>query len=448
VTTAGPSLSRELARIIRRQAVDAGDLARAGYFVRDWLGSYVAGWNTPVGRILIGTRGREVDPGVDGDVFLAAALSHITETDDLHRSSVTHPACVVVPVALLLGRSRGAPGDRVLAAVLAGYEAMIRVGDALGPAHYRTFHNTATAGVFGAAAAASSLLKLDEDAWVWAFGSAGTQAAGLWEFRADGAMSKHLHAGHAASAGMRAALLASCGFTGPERILEGDRGFFRALCPDPDPAAVTAEAPGWRLGETSIKPYPCCRHTHPAIDAVLELRRELAAAGVTPGEVDGVQVLAYPDALGITDDPDPGSAWEAKFSLQFCVAAALLHGAPTLETFEDRIRDPGVRGLMERVVLRPDPGLAEAYPARWGAEIILSASAPGDRRETWSSRCETPRGDPENPLAGAELDAKVLGLLGYGGMGEGEGERLLEGFRRMTVGGATVAIPWPDGGPG
>lgn len=445
MTEDGASLSRRLARLIRARPVDPGDLERAESFVRDWMGSYVAGWNTDAGRILAGARGGDVASGLEGDVFLAAALSHITETDDLHRSSVTHPGCVVVPVALLLGSRRGLRGDRVLRGVLAGYEAMIRVGEALGPAHYRVFHNTATAGVFGAAATAADLLELEEDAWVWAFGNAGTQAAGLWEFRSDGSMSKHLHAGHAAAAGMRAALLAELGFTGPERILEGDRGFFRALCPDALPEAVTADAAGWRLPETSIKPYPCCRHTHPAIDASLGVREALVSEGVDAGTLEEVRVGSYADALRLTDDPDPRSPWEAKFSLQFCVAVTLLHGAPGMETFEERLHDPGVRALMGRVQVGEDPRLAAAYPGRWGAQVDVAAPVGGAPAGGggWSHRCDSAAGDPENPLSDPQLDAKVRGLMRYGGLPEPGIPRVLEGCRGMVGGGDVVPVPWP-----
>ncbi|MEX2471731.1 MAG: MmgE/PrpD family protein, partial [Gemmatimonadota bacterium] len=337
------SLTRRLTRYVRARPVTDRDRVEAERFVRDWLGSYVAGGAAREGRILEAYGGDARD--LEGRVFLAAARSHVTETDDLHRTSVTHPGCVVVPVSLLLGREIGATGHAVLAAVLAGYEAMIRVGEALGPAHYRIFHNTATAGPFGAAAAAASLLQLDEDAWVHALGSAGTQAAGLWQFNEEGAMSKPLHAGHAAAAGLRATLLAAEGLTGAEHILEGEKGLFRALCPDARPEAVCAEASGWKLTETSMKPYPCCRHVHPAIDAALEVREVLGSA--TP---ERVSVKSYPAALDVTDRPDPRTPHEARFSLQYAVARALVRGAPGLSAFDaGALEDEDVRSILGRV---------------------------------------------------------------------------------------------------
>jgi 2-methylcitrate dehydratase PrpD len=177
--------------------------------------------------------------------------------DDLHRASVTHPGCVVVPAALAIGLQTRCSGPALLDAILRGYEAVARIGMAVGPAHYRIWHSTATCGPFGAAMAAADLLGLDDSQTVHALGNAGTQSSGLWQFIETGAMSKHLHAGRAAEAGVTAAELAALGFTGPPAILEGAKGLFAGACPDADPDAVTRDpsAP-WQLRATSIKPWP------------------------------------------------------------------------------------------------------------------------------------------------------------------------------------------------
>ncbi|MDZ7780022.1 MAG: MmgE/PrpD family protein [Gemmatimonadota bacterium] len=432
MTGPAESLTRGLTRLVRARDVQPEDRAHAERFVRDWLGSFVAGRAAPTGRILsaYGAEARQLE----GRVFLAAAFSHVTETDDLHRTSVTHPGCVVVPVALLLGAEQRAGGHAALRATLAGYEVMTRIGEALGPAHYRTFHNTATAGVFGAAAAAASLLDLDEDGWVWALGSAGTQAAGLWQFNEEGAMSKPLHAGHAAAAGLRAALLAARGFTGAERILEGEKGLFRALCPDARPEAVLAEGSGWKLPETSMKPYPCCRHVHPAIDAALELRDVL---GPNPGDPASIQVESYPAALDVTDRPDPRTPHEARFSMQYAVARTLLHGRPGLEAFEpDALEDSAVRTLLPHVAVRTSSDLAQAYPDRWGAAITVETGDGGRHRVLR----ETATGDPDRPLDDDALDAKVDGLFRWAEFDEARARALLDACRALTTDGPIFAL--------
>lgn len=427
------SLTRRLTRMIRDRHVSEADLGHAERFVRDWLGSYVAGGAAETGGIIraYGEGSRDLE----ARAFVAAALSHVTETDDLHRKSVTHPGCVVVPVALLLGRRRGARGHEVLRAVLAGYEAMTRVGEALGPAHYRTFHNTATAGVFGSAAAAATLLGLDEDQWVWALGSAGTQTAGLWQFNEEGAMSKPLHAGHAAASGLRAALLAARGLTGAEAILEGEKGLFKGLCPDARPAAVLDDAPGWKLPETSMKPYPCCRHVHPAIDAALALRGGAADALPAPARV---LVRSYPAALDVTDRPLPHTPHEARFSLQYAVATTLLRGRPGLEHFEAAaVDDERIRSLLPRIQVESDAALAAAYPGRWGARVSVEEDDGTER----SVLCQSATGDPDQPLDDQALDAKVTGLFRWAGLSAAQSTRTLRACRALIRGAAVPALP-------
>ncbi len=425
-----PSLTRALARHTRGLQAATPHLEAAAAFVQDWMGAYVAGWPTAPAVPLAAYAGGRSD--LEGRVFLAAALSHIAETDDLHRSSVTHPGCVVVPVALLLGEELGRTGPEVLRAVLAGYEVMIRIGNALGPSHYRIFHNTATAGGFGAAAAAATLLEMDEDGWVHALGNAGTQAGGLWEFLTDGAMSKHLHAGMAATAGLRAALLASHGFRGPQRILEGERGFFRGFCPDPEPHRVLESAEGWALPGTSIKPWPCCRHTHPAIAAALVLRER----GVGPGDL---LLSTYSTALRVTDDREARTPYAARFSLQFCVAAALVQGRVEPDTFEGGLQDPELRRVMARVQVQESPALEAAYPERWGATLRWSGEGGRVEEVTFP---DAP-GDPECPLTPRQLEEKVMTLFRHGGLEEERGRALHAAVGAMVAGGELPRLPWP-----
>jgi 2-methylcitrate dehydratase PrpD len=427
------SLSQELIAVVRALPVTDRDLRAAERFLRDWLGCTVAGRAARPGQALLRYARGQAD--LESRVFLAAALAHVTETDDLHRGSITHPGTVVVPTAVGLGRAVGASGKAVLTAMLAGYEVMLRVGEGLGPKHYKIFHNTATAGVFGSASAAASLLGLSDEQWMWALGNAGTQAAGLWQFNEDATMSKHLHAGHAAQAGLKAALLAREGFTGPAKILEGDRGFFRGLCPDPDLGAVLRPAPGWKLHETSLKPYASCRHTHPVVDAALELRERLAGTAFPSGD-DRVAIESYAVAVGLNDDPNPTSPYAAQFSLQFCAATALLNGPPGLPAFEPAaIDEPALRALIRRTTVAEDRALSAAYPASWGGAVEVTH---GGR----SYRAERSRalGDPELPLSDEALDEKVTGLLRFGGLSEAVAERLLAVARALPGNGPIEAL--------
>ena len=175
-----------------------------------------------------------------------AAASHLAEQDDVHNGSVLHPGTVVFPPALAVAQSLGSSGRDLLTAAVAGYEVGIRVGEFLGRSHYKVFHTTGTAGTIAAAAATGNLLRLTTDQMLNAFGSAGTQAAGLWEFLRDAADSKQLHAAKAAADGLLSAYLAQHGFTGANRIFDGNRAW-QQVCP-PTPTREIGLAVGRALG--------------------------------------------------------------------------------------------------------------------------------------------------------------------------------------------------------
>jgi 2-methylcitrate dehydratase PrpD len=410
------SLSGELADLIRVRNITSSDLQKASLFTLDAVANMLAGRNTDAGRILLQwANGQGRDAG--REAFVAGGLTHILETDDLHRASVTHPGCVVVPAALAVARREKCSGNDMLKAVLRGFEAMCRVGNAVGPAHYRIWHNTATCGPFGSAMTTASILNLDHDKTVHALGNAGTQSSGLWEFLDTGAMSKHLHAGRAAESGLIAADLAAAGFTGPPAILEGERGFFNAACPDAQPARVTAEPDAaWQLGLTSIKPWPCCRHTHPAIDAALDLRRQLGDRTISAASVE-----TYQAALDVCDRPEPTSVYEAKFSLYHCVAAALNTGEVNFNSFDANAR-AAHQSLRGNISISASDPFASAYPDAWGAKVSAT-TADG---EQLSVHRENAKGDPELALSDGEMISKATTLLRYGEISDDDGKWIID----------------------
>jgi 2-methylcitrate dehydratase PrpD len=414
------SLSQQLATWasgLSATDVPAAVRQRAAWWTLDWLGCAIAGILTPPGQMLL--RHAADQPGASSTcVGLAGgrgtqaaalhngAISHIVEMDDVDRASVIHPGAVIVPAALAVAEKQGAGGRELLASIAIGYEVAIRVGESVGKTHYFHWHNTATCGVFGAAAAAGWLLGLDARQLTWALGSAGTQAGGLWEFIAEGAMSKHLHAGRAAANGVLAAELAALGFTGATRILEGKQGFFAATAPDGDPDAVTRGlGDTWKLMGVSIKPYPSCRHTHSAIDAASALRIEI---GGRVEQIRKIQIEGYRSVIDLTDNPAPAHLYAAKFSVQYCAARALLDGDVGLADFSDeRIFQPEARDLMDRSSVVLDEELDRRYPAEFPARVSLEL---GDGRRL-SRLVGSPKGDPENPLSEAELVAKFAMML-------------------------------------
>ena len=407
------SLTEGLVRLIRAKPVMQDDYDAAALFTLDAVANILAGRNSGPGKVLLDwwqARASNETPEPSRLAFLMGALCHILETDDLHRESVVHPGCVVVPAVWALANKSKQSGHDVLRAVLHGFEATTRVGMAVGPAHYRIWHNTATCGPYGSAMAAASLFDLTDEQAVHALGNAGTQSAGLWQFLETGAMTKHLHAGHAAEAGLRAADLAAFGFTGPREILEGEKGFFKAACPDAKPELVLADPDAlWQLRRTSIKPWPSCRHTHPAIDAAEELRAALGK--FDEADIHEVEVGTYQAALDVCNRPVANSEYEAKFSLQHTVAAALLFPRVDFAAFGEESRARAASLALRVKPMTEDP-YASAYPVNWGARVRVILKD-GSEFET---RRENAKGDPESPLSKDDMVAKAEMLLAHGGV--------------------------------
>jgi 2-methylcitrate dehydratase PrpD len=357
-----------------------------------------------------------------------AASSHFAEQDDVHNSSVFHPAAVVIPPALAVAQALGASGRELVAAIVAGYEVGIRVGEFLGRSHYRIFHTTGTAGTVAAAAAVGRLLGLDGDRMQHAFGSAGTQAAGLWEFLRDGADSKQLHCAHAAASGLAAAYLAQGGLTGARRIFEGPQGMAAGMSSDADPARLVDRlGTRWALAETSFKFHASCRHTHPAADALLHvMQREKLEFEDVAGVTARVHTGAI-DVLGPVTDPQ--TVHQSKFSMGTVLGLIALHGRAALPDFDRDFRDPAVMAFRDKVVMELDPEVDAAYPARWIGKVTVETT---DGRRV-DGRIDVPKGDPDNTLSRAELEDKAVRLGTYrGGTTDGEMRAVIERAWRLA----------------
>lgn len=337
------------------------------------------------------------------------AASHCVEQDDLHNGSVLHPGTVVFPAALATAQDVGASGRELVAASVAGYEAGIRCGEFLGRSHYKIFHTTGTAGTVAAAAAVAHLLRLDARRTQHALGSAGTQAAGLWEFLRDAADSKQLHTAKAAANGLLAAYVARDGFTGARQILEGARGMGAGMSSDADPARLTdGFGSRWALLETSFKVHASCRHTHPAADALLALMREHALPAEAIESVTAHVHQAAMDVLGPVRDPR--TVHQSKFSMGFVLAVAAVHGRAGLAEFtEAALSDPRLRAFHDRVTMVLDPEIDRAYPRRWMGRITVTTTS----GRTLDGRIDSAQGDPDNALSRDALAEKARRLAAY-----------------------------------
>lgn len=379
----------------------------------DWLGSALAGsdkeptliMDTVVGELggnpeaTLVTRGLKTS--VTNAALLNGAASHVVELDDVHKASILHAAAPVIPAALAMCEKKGKTGRDLLAAIIAGYEVGIRIGEAVTPSHYKVWHTTGTCGTFGAAAAAAKAAGLNAGQCLNALGSAGTQAAGLWEFIEDGAMSKHLHPGKAAMNGVLSVLLAERGYTAATRIIEGKRGFCAATAPEYDLQKITGSlGENFKILENCYKVHSSCRHTHHVIDVIQDLRARYA---LEPAKVKKIKIKTYSVALNITENYAPNSVYSAKFSLPFCAALTLVYGRAGLAEFtDDNVHNREIRELMNKVELVVDPELESMYPGKWPAIVEIDLTG----KETISGRTDYPKGDPENPVSEREIQDK------------------------------------------
>lgn len=396
----------------------------------DWIASAIAGKDAPAVRKLqefVAAMGPQQGPAevlVDRrrtSPYFAAlingASSHVVEQDDVHNSSVLHPAAVVFPAVIAAAQAEGKSGADVLLASIAGYEAGIRIGEFMGRSHYRVFHTTGTVGTLAAAAAVAKLYGMDAEGINQALGSAGTQAAGLWEFLRDAADSKQLHTAKAAADGLMSAWIARAGFTGARRILEGPQGMAAGMSSDANPAALTdGLGKRWATAETSFKFFASCRHTHPAADALkdLMLREALRA-----DQIAGVTAHVHQGAIDVLGPvTDPKTIHQAKFSMGTVLGLVAVHAHAGLGEFEDHaLQDAKVAAFRDKVEMVLDDEINAAYPRQWIGRVTVKTT---DGR-TLAGRVDVPKGDPGNTLSRPELEAKAL-QLGAFRHGAGEAE--------------------------
>ena len=328
-------------------------------------------------------------------------LGHLEDYDDTHFPTVIHPSSPTLPAALAVGEQMAASGMDTLVASIVGIEVCCRIGMAVHPYHYDAgWHITGTCGVFGSVIAAGRLLELDTQDMVQAMGIAGTQASGIREV--FGSMTKPFHPGRSAQSGVLAALLAQGGFSSSPTILEGRRGFGAVLSTETHwDRATDGLGEHWELQRNGLKPYACGVVIHPLIDAMIELR---AKPGVSAEAVASISARVHPLVLELVNRPDPQVGLEGKFSYQHSMAVGLIDGAafPAQYT-DDRVRDPAVAALRDRIDATIDSGMAED-----AAEVTLTLEGGISYRVIIANAT----GAPENPLTDAQLEEKFRVLTG------------------------------------
>ena len=418
MSVATANVTASIAEFVLKAAPPARARERAAIAVCDTIGVALAGASEPAARIVRSTLTSEsrgtcrifgtAERASAGEAAFANGVAvHALDFDDMCFVSMAHPSCALVPSALAAAELADTSGRAVLDAYIVGFEVECRLGMVMNPRHYhaRGWHSTSSIGTLGAAAAASRLLGLSPAAASHALGIAASLACGLKEN--IGTMVKPLHAGVAARNGVAAARLARNGLTASEIAIDGPQGYLAAMDSERPPAdlarVVSDVGKRWEILETgiSVKLYPSCAATHPPLDALLHLARTHGFTGDDVESID-VEVDSMTPRLLIHDRPS--TELEAKFSMPFCAAAAIVFGHPTMETFAvDRIHDPRVQQILPRVTLRADAAFDTAAPLSQARVTVRLRDG-----LTLTEHADGARGYPGR-LTDAELAAKFLG---------------------------------------
>jgi 2-methylcitrate dehydratase PrpD len=377
----------------------------------DWLGCALAGARCePVPQLCVsqGISGSHLLldgrlHGARNAALVNATAAHALELDDIYRDGLYHPGAPVIAAALALSEARDASVGDLLQAILIGYEISTRLATAINPAHYRLWHTTGTVGCIGAAAASASLLGCDSQAFGHALATATTFASGLQQAFRSAAMTKPLHAGHAAETGVWTAQAAAAGVTGALDIFEGEAGFGVAMSNDPDwSVAVRGLGDHCNTADITFKAHACCGQTFAAVDAMISLRGSLLP------EIDNIRCIeieTYRQAIAMASDPAPREAAAARFSLPYVVAIALSRGEVGVSAFDAQsLIDPVVVALMAKVTLKENEAIERCFPSQRSA-LVRVKLADGRVFEHFQLHR---KGDPEEPLSDTELEAKFF----------------------------------------
>lgn len=329
-------------------------------------------------------------------------MAHGFEIDDTHAPSSSHPGSVVIPAALAVGEVTRCSGKEFICAVVLGYEAMCRIGRAVGIDHnLRGFHPTGTNGVFGSAVAAAKLLRLDAKQTACSLGIAGSTAAGIKEFSVRGEMVKRLHAGCASERGIMSAFLARGGFTGPKTVLEGTSGYLKVYSGHPAFSEITRDlGKRYEITCTDLKPYACCRSIQPAIEALEIIRNE---HGIRPAEVEAIVVGGSRNLVAQHSGEGRASVMAAQYSMPFSGALSFFRDLRNPDAFDhSALKDRKIIALSKKIKTEVHDDLDKLSGQGRVARVTVKLKD----KKIYAATILSAKGHASNPLSRSEVEEK------------------------------------------
>lgn len=349
------------------------------YRIIDWLGCAIIGAHYPQSNLsrefFADISGKEdaMIIGIEGKYPAANAamvngiIGHVSELDDGHRKAIGHPGSVTLPVALAVGEKLNVSGKAFIQSLIIGYDLFIRLGQSVNPSHYAFWHTTGTCGAFAATATAASLMKLTSEQTRHALGIAATLNSGL--VTSFGSHAKALNIGHACQNGIYAACLAQRGFTGASEAITGQKGFIAATSSEENSDIFNNISEMTLLSDTAFyKVYASCGHTNSPLDVIFNM---LKTYPLDPAHIAKIEVKTYQVAVSLTATFKASNEDEAKFSLPYCIAVAILFGKVSLEQFKPAVlSSPMVRELAEKISVTESVQATERFPKRQASVTI------------------------------------------------------------------------------
>ncbi len=383
--------------------------------ILDTLGVIYSGINSEQGKIWIdyikhsSNKGKSYSPALEEYIdiesasMLNSALGHADDFDDLHTKSIVHPAVLTIPLALAICEDLELSGKDLIVSIVSGYEIACRVGEVINPKSYYYWHTTGVVASLTAAIVSGKLMKLSEEELLNSAGTAGTQASGLWQFLEDNGMSKSVHVARGVSDGLFSSKISKFGLNGAYRILEGEKGLIKALSNLDNVNRLTDDlGKTYKIDETSIKAYPCCRHTHSGIYAALKIKNRIENLE----SIASIKDYVYEPCFNITNKSSPTTDYDHKFSLQYCIAYALLNGEINKKSFENtNIKNKDLSTLMSKIEIINDKEINERYnehPNQWIHKLEIELK----NKDKLYEEIKYPYGDVRNYISNKDLVKK------------------------------------------